>query len=161
NKGAEDLLGYTPEEMLNRTWSSEEMAYANPLGVVFPELECPLHEVIATGKPTTSKLRMRHADGDWQQVEVQTVPLLDQGCRFQGVVEIFRDLSRETKQPAEFRQLRMAACRDPLTSVANRGELETQLDELLTAFKADNAQHPFSVIFLDVDFFKQVNDRHG
>jgi diguanylate cyclase (GGDEF)-like protein len=55
--------------------------------------------------------------------------------------------------------LRQQAIRDPLTNLFNRRYMEASLErELLRA--ARNHQS-VSVIMLDVDHFKQVNDRHG
>lgn len=161
NCGAENLLGHSHRKMLDRVWSRQEFEYFRQEEDVRSEHESPLHEVIATGKPTTSQVRMRHADGNWKDVELQTVPLVDAAHRLQGVAEIFRDLSETKRQPAQLRVLQMAASRDPLTSVANRGELEMQLLDLFTEYAAKNRSEPFSVIFLDVDFFKSVNDRFG
>ena len=77
-----------------------------------------------------------------------------------GVAEIFRDQSGSRRQPKEVRDLKVAASRDALTSVANRGELETQLSRFVADF-AKGAAEPFSVIFLDVDHFKRINDTFG
>ena len=49
--------------------------------------------------------------------------------------------------------------RDPLTGVANRGHLLQTLTQLL-AVPANNRKN-LSVVLMDVDFFKQINDRYG
>jgi diguanylate cyclase (GGDEF)-like protein len=93
--------------------------------------------------------------------EAQTVPLIGRDGKLQGVAGIFRDLSRTSRRPLEYRQLKLAASRDPLTSVANRGELETQLTLLVNEFAEKPKAEPFSVIFLDLDHFKSINDTYG
>ncbi len=55
----------------------------------------------------------------------------------------------------------MQASRDALTSVANRGRLETQLAKMLEELKQTGGAFPVSVIFLDVDHFKSINDTYG
>ncbi|MGC1273411.1 MAG: GGDEF domain-containing protein [Planctomycetaceae bacterium] len=60
---------------------------------------------------------------------------------------------------ADIQTLQLAARRDPLTGAANRIELESRLAQAMTAFSSDAA--PFAVLFLDVDFFKRVNDDYG
>lgn len=47
---------------------------------------------------------------------------------------------------------------DPLTGVANRRALDTRLSELRDAASPDE---PFSVVVLDIDNFKHVNDTYG
>ncbi|HRA89987.1 MAG TPA: GGDEF domain-containing protein, partial [Planctomycetaceae bacterium] len=54
-----------------------------------------------------------------------------------------------------------AATRDALTGVANRGQLETQLRHMLEEFHAQEGTHCLSIIFLDVDKFKRINDTYG
>ncbi|MGR3503324.1 GGDEF domain-containing protein [Pseudaestuariivita sp.] len=44
---------------------------------------------------------------------------------------------------------------DPLTGLANRRAFDTHLARLL------DMDHPFSLMQLDLDYFKQVNDTHG
>jgi diguanylate cyclase (GGDEF)-like protein len=62
-----------------------------------------------------------------------------QGAQLADMVEQLHDLSR----------------RDALTGVANRRALDALLEELWTR------QEPFSVILLDIDYFKAFNDGYG
>ena len=56
-------------------------------------------------------------------------------------------------------QLREQAIRDPLTGLFNRRYLEEALHyELMVA---EQASQPMSVLMLDIDYFKQVNDTWG
>lgn len=49
--------------------------------------------------------------------------------------------------------------RDGLTGVLNRGAIEHRLDWAL--IERQREQIPVSLLFIDLDHFKQVNDRHG
>lgn len=57
------------------------------------------------------------------------------------------------------RHLRTAAGTDPLTGVANRRAWEA--DATRTLARAARTGEPVSIALLDLDGFKQVNDRHG
>jgi diguanylate cyclase (GGDEF)-like protein len=59
------------------------------------------------------------------------------------------------EQRARETDLRHQTRRDPLTGLANRVLLKERLEELLAA------QIPLSVVFCDLDQFKQINDTHG
>lgn len=48
---------------------------------------------------------------------------------------------------------------DPLTGVANRNALEERF--ILSAYKADRYGDPFSILIIDLDGFKQINDQKG
>lgn len=63
------------------------------------------------------------------------------------------------KQKSLIRRLEYLSVTDRLTGVYNR----MKLDEVLAAetLRAARSGRPFGVIMLDVDHFKQVNDRHG
>lgn len=63
-----------------------------------------------------------------------------------------------TEKKAE-EQLRHLAYHDALTGLYNRNSLEQKVQELLTA--SQRHQQGFSVIFLDLDRFKNVNDSIG
>ena len=56
-------------------------------------------------------------------------------------------------------QLRRLAIRDPLTGLFNRRELEQALRQEFSRARRYNL--PLSLLFIDCDSFKQVNDTHG
>ncbi len=58
-----------------------------------------------------------------------------------------------------YQQALLVAARDPLTRTFNRATLEQSLHR--DAGLAKRHGTPFSVIMLDLDHFKRVNDRHG
>jgi diguanylate cyclase (GGDEF)-like protein len=57
------------------------------------------------------------------------------------------------------RQLEGLSRRDSLTPVDNRRALMEAL--ALEFHRSRRYQHPFALLFLDVDHFKEINDRHG
>lgn len=56
-------------------------------------------------------------------------------------------------------QLVSLATKDPLTGAGNRRALEFKLDEVISSFERSGS--PTSVIVMDLDHFKSVNDVHG
>ena len=56
-------------------------------------------------------------------------------------------------------QLLVLATKDPLTGAGNRRGLDAKLTEIVNTFKRSGAQA--SLILLDLDHFKKVNDIHG
>ncbi len=65
------------------------------------------------------------------------------------------DVATEDLLRAQARMLRAQAMQDPLTRLPNRRGLEEALASLCAA------PLPFGVLFVDVDHFKAINDRHG
>lgn len=58
-----------------------------------------------------------------------------------------------------YEEAKLLSLRDPLTGLANRRGLETNLDEAIAL--ADRYRHPLTVAMLDVDYFKKYNDTYG
>ena len=161
SRGAESLLGRSMNEMLGRDWSCKLLGYRDSQGSEITDDDCPLQNAIDSGRTVMFQMETRRADGHSVRIELQAVPLFDAEGTLQGVAEVYRDLARSGgKRPQEFRELKLAATRDALTNVANRGELETQLTAMVGEF-ARNPREPFSVIFADADHFKRVNDTYG
>jgi diguanylate cyclase (GGDEF)-like protein len=73
-----------------------------------------------------------------------------------GLLEICRDVTAEADTA---RGLREQALRDPLTGQLNRRGGAAQLEREIA--RAHREQRPLAVAMMDVDHFKQVNDRFG
>ncbi len=56
-------------------------------------------------------------------------------------------------------QLTQLSIHDPLTGLGNRRELETSLFKEVQ--RSERASRPLSLLMLDIDFFKHVNDTYG
>ena len=75
-------------------------------------------------------------------------------------VRVHRNLKhlRDELEAANAR-LRELAVRDPLTGVFNRRQWSAHLAHELE--RCRRHEHPLAVLMLDLDHFKQINDRHG
>lgn len=60
---------------------------------------------------------------------------------------------------AQHQAMKELAMRDPLTSLCNRHHLSEELPGLLA--EAQESGKPLSMVVLDIDHFKQINDKHG
>jgi len=56
-------------------------------------------------------------------------------------------------------KLLQLATKDPLTGAGNRRALETKMGNVVNVFKRTKV--PVSMLLIDLDHFKQVNDKHG
>lgn len=114
---------------------------------------------------------------DARQLLVHCSPITDRGRHVRGALVTFDDVSelhranrslRETldalaaaKAEVEARndELRRLATRDPLTGCLNRRAFHPAFERL--AQEASNAGAQISVLMIDIDHFKAVNDTHG
>jgi diguanylate cyclase (GGDEF)-like protein/putative nucleotidyltransferase with HDIG domain len=160
NRGAENLFGLGAGEALKETWSRRVGKFVDEGGREIPEKEYPLYKVMETGRPYSATFNLVHEDNTRESIEILSLPLLDHDGSLQGAAEIFRNLAGVKRNPGRYRELQWAATRDPLTGVANRGSLQTRLTELHTAWVEKSGTIPLSVVFLDIDHFKSINDNY-
>lgn len=84
---------------------------------------------------------------------VRAFPEYDGAGRVHSVLSVIRDISRLKRLQHQFAVL---ARTDPLTSLMNRRSFFEQVDAALAA-----GQQPLSLLLLDVDNFKSINDEFG
>lgn len=107
----------------------------------------------------TGPLRMlRDAAARLGSGEVASVPAF-RGAEIGGLADSFNRMAQAVAQrEARITHLYTLACHDAMTGLPNR----TVMQEALTEALADPARHGMAgVFFIDIDGFKQINDRLG
>ncbi len=99
--------------------------------------------------------RISHANGSWMTVDNVGTNLLTEPV-IEGLVLNTRDV---TEQSVIKQQYMHQAFHDPLTDLANRSLFLYQVGHALN--RATRAGDPVTVLFLDLDNFKTVNDSLG
>jgi len=89
-------------------------------------------------------------------VHIKTVPLTIHH-KITGIYIIFRDI---TEQATNAETIKYMAFHDQLTGLYNRRALLRDLDLLLNQSESNN-EEPFSLLSIDIDRFKQLNDSLG
>lgn len=115
----------------------------------------PLHDALRLRESLHSDdCAFRRLDGSIFQAEVRLDPI--DGERQAGAVVNFSDITRRKAQEASiWRQ----ANYDTLTGLANRGLFRDRLEQALAQARRDG--ETFALLFIDLDGFKEINDRHG
>lgn len=151
SSGAARLFGRSAHDTLWTKWNRN-------LLVKFAGNSDPVETVFMTGQPVCHGLTIPTDKDEFIDVDVQTIPIVTPQGDVVGVVELICNCKESKRHRGQFRSLQMAATRDALTGVLNRGELERRLEEVYSEFTAGQTA-PFSVVFLDLDHFKSINDR--
>ena len=120
-----------------------------------PLTDCPIYTVIHAGERYEGEEWFCRADGTPFLVEVASQPML-QGRKVIGSVTVFRDITERKRLET---QLTLLSATDPLTGAFNRRHFLQMLEAEL--HRAERYGTPFSLIMLDVDHFKRVNDTFG
>ena len=109
---------------------------------------------ILSGEPLIFETEHYHKDGHVFPLEVSASMIVSKG---KPLIQAFhRDISERRRAEELVRQL---AYYDPLTKLANRMLLKDRLIQSMLASKRSG--HYGALIFLDLDHFKPINDRHG
>lgn len=157
NQAALDLLGYSNEESL-LGWDAHELIHGRyPDGRPYPKEECPICHVIETAKALyTWRDTFFRADGKPLAVESSATVIKGLADEANDVVVVFREI---TEQLAIEDELQKAAHYDRLTGAFNRHFF----DKLVEQERARNARlgEHLSLLILDIDYFKSINDEHG
>jgi diguanylate cyclase (GGDEF)-like protein/PAS domain S-box-containing protein len=95
-------------------------------------------------------------NGEDQYVCISGEPVYDEAGRFAGYRGVARDVTTEKRAEEQVFHL---AHYDPLTGLLNRTMLARQMQDMLS--RARRQHRPVSVMFIDLDGFKQVNDTLG
>ena len=159
NKGAEDITGFTAEEVLGRSCSDNILTHVNGEGENLCIGICPLEMSIKAEAIREAEIYLHHKDGHRVPILIRSCPLKDEHGHVIGGVEIFTDLSSRKANEFKMMELEKLAMLDNLTQIANRNYLDRELEGRMDEKKRYNV--PFGVLFIDVDHFKAFNDRHG
>lgn len=155
NPAAELMLGMAAREALGR-----------PLGGILKlftgedreDLATPMGAEVMRGNavefPPTAKLLTAQAmEFD---VEGRCSPIHGPDGGIEGGVLVMRDVTEAREMQ---RKLVWQADHDGLTGIMNRRAFEDRVSRALNSKRA--SQYPLSLLFIDLDYFKQVNDKAG
>jgi diguanylate cyclase (GGDEF)-like protein len=117
---------------------------------------CPVKFAISEKRAVVFEHMHKDDAGEDMFVEVHAYPIIDNEGKVRSCIEYAVDITDRKKMQNDLVAL---AETDPLTGTLNRRKFFDLLDiELL---RATRYSRPMSLIMLDVDNFKTVNDTHG
>ena len=154
NPVAETLTGWRSDEAIGVASGSVFNVVDKHSGQAVPSPVPPLFATPWMG--AGSDLMLIHRGGRCCAIEGSLAPIRDRAGAILGGVLVFRDVSAGRTMLAE---LTYQASHDALTGLVNRREFECRVDAALAAVRADSTS--YSVLYLDLDQFKIVNDSCG
>ena len=163
NPAMEVLLAEQPQQLLGKCAFETFGGWVEKTSAIFGDFEL--------------KTEGRLPSMPSQILDLRMTPLYDKNDLINGRLLVFRDITERKEvekrlRDANFRlksqlieigilqsQLREQAVRDSLTGLFNRRYLEETLDRELA--RAARESYPVSIIMIDIDHFKQINDTYG
>lgn len=144
------MSGYTCEEVVGET------PRVLKSGCQDDDFYRRLWRTIVAGTPWRGELRNRHKNGDIFCDLMSISPVKDDKGQVVRFVAIHHDITQRKRMEDELAQL---AHFDLLTGLPNRMLFFDRAERVIA--EARRAQGGFSVLFVDLDGFKAVNDLHG
>jgi diguanylate cyclase (GGDEF)-like protein/PAS domain S-box-containing protein len=94
------------------------------------------------------------ANGDVRDVEVYSGPIMIHGT--QMLYSVIHDVTERVRLAREMKRM---ATTDALTGAGNRHDFFRRAEQELR--RAERYGHSLTVVMLDIDYFKSINDTHG
>lgn len=149
--GVEQICGFSSEEFIKKRMKWEQ--------IIIPE-DVPqynaLQDMLITGKSLHHEYRIIHKNGDIRWIHEDTIPItndIGEVIRLTGILTDVTD-----KKNAEEKMVYLAH-HDYLTDLPNRRSFDLELSSLIKRSKDNGTE--FSVVYLDMDGFKRINDSLG
>ena len=160
-----ELLGYEPDEVLGKTpfdFMTEEES--RKLRKFFKE------KIIKKELFYRLENINQHKDGHLVVLETSGIPLFDEKGEFKGYRGIDRDITgrRKAEKKLEIinqelikanRRLKELILMDAQTGLYNHRYLTEVIEPEFQ--RAKRYEHPLSVVMIDIDYFKSINDVYG
>ena len=140
--GRDTWIGRTMTEILDRTFV-EVAAKADA-------------QALASHQQVQFEAQLVFADSQLHDVVVSKVAWRSALGEPKGVISVLLDITERKRMEAELRRL---ATTDVLTGAFNRRHFMTVAQT--ETERAERHHHPLSVLMLDIDHFKRINDTHG
>ncbi|ASA54412.1 sensor domain-containing diguanylate cyclase [Vibrio gazogenes] len=140
------LTGYTKNELLGQSYGMLSAPH------VIEQEPFSMFRTLLPGKQWQGELHSQTRTGDELWLHTSVIPRFDKRQNLTGYMAIFTDRT-------DRKQVEQMAERDPLTGIYNRMKLDELMRKCLNQSEKSGCE--FSIILIDIDYFKAINDEYG
>ncbi|WP_158608428.1 sensor domain-containing diguanylate cyclase [Stagnimonas aquatica] len=152
-----EFTGIEPKDIVENTW--KQLVYPDH----WPMVSTVWDKARTTGEPYDIDYRFRHRSGEYRWLRVMALPIRDelgQITRWCGTSTDVHDNYLIAQEREKLRaELERVASEDQLTQVLTRRAFIGRATAFITA--NDAALMPATLLMLDIDYFKSINDAYG
>lgn len=159
NQAAESITGYAAHEVLGKKCSDNILVHIDAQGRQMCLGMCPAESTINDGQKRQAEVFLKHKEGHRVPVDVRVSPLKDKQGEIVGAIELFSESSPSGDLQQRLQKLEQLALVDDLTGLPNRRYLNSELQSQMNMFRREEI--PFGLLYIDIDHFKDFNDRYG
>lgn len=154
NRAANELQGLSADDDIVGLPLSLTTRLSASDGTPLPVARHPLNRAVRGTIVQNERLVLGATGTPRRHILASAQPLLVP--EFAGALLVLRDITAELEEQARLTRL---ALHDPLTGLANRNLLLDHLRRILGDFRTRGGT--VALVFLDLDDFKEINDRYG
>lgn len=144
------VTGFSPEEVIGKNPGVLRSGRHGP--EFYEEMWRVLHESGEWQGEVWNRRKNGEIFPEWLSISA----IHDKAGRITHYVGVFSDISQQKRLEEDLERM---ALHDPLTGLANRVLFRERLMQCIR--EAKRFEWRFAVLYLDLDFFKAVNDQHG
>lgn len=150
NRAFTKLTGYSADEIIGKNPRILQFSETDPVA------RAEIRAALIAHKPCQVTIRNVSKTGRAYWLDLSIIPLQDD----EGVVTHFAAIERDVTSEVEHASnLDRLSTTDHLTEIMNKRAFDQLLFELFSKYKRD--QSGYSVLYMDIDHFKPINDTHG
>ncbi|HEY6941452.1 EAL domain-containing protein [Dokdonella sp.] len=150
NHGFSRITGYRSDEVVGRSLAQLRLATGEEATFT------ALVDSVRRGEPFQAEAIALRPDASVYALELHAMPVPNEAGRAPHWIAILRDVS---DRKAHLDALRHQALHDALTGLPNRVLLHDRIEQCITGMRRYG--RGFSLLFLDLDGFKEINDTFG
>lgn len=150
NPGFEKMTGYRGDEVIGKTPAALKSGNHDE------NFYRQLWETISSGKSFQGQVVNRRKNGTLYHAVKTITPMFDGHGRIVSYVNIDKDFTAQYEAQKVMTHL---ATHDNLTGLPNRVLLADRISQAISHYERDGSS--FSLLFIDLDGFKAINDFHG
>ncbi len=156
NSGAEEITGYSSDEVSGRRCSDNILNHIDENGNILCKGKCPLLRTLKTGKHVRMKVYPLHKSGNRFPVMTHIAPIVDKDGNTIAAVEVFRDISKEE----DFRILQ-EKFNNLIKKYVSSATFETVMGQIQSGDSSGGRIRDLTVLYLDIAGFTSFSENNS
>ena len=159
NQGAQRLTGIHSDAVLGRQFTPELLDMRNDEGTCLVRAACPIAQSLASSAQLRQRMQVKGRHGEHVTIDLHSIPVYTADGTILGATVLLQDAQPEVSLEEKCQALHAEVSKDPMTKLANRAEFDRMQPLYIKAHY--QAKLPCSLIMVDIDHFKNINDTYG
>ena len=156
NSGAEEITGYSSDEVFGRRCSDNILNHIDEDGNLLCKGKCPLVRTLKTGEHIRLKMYPLHKSGKRFPVMTHIAPITNKDGTIVAAVEVFRDISKEE----DFRIIQ-EKFNNLIKKYVSSATFETVMEQIHSGDSSAGSIRDLTVLYLDIAGFTSFSEKNS